>query len=100
METLDVRQADGALEVRVRVTPRAKRTRVGGMHGGALKISVTEPPVDGEANEAVIVALASALDVPRRSVTLVRGASSREKTLRIEGATAAQVRALAVYVGS
>jgi uncharacterized protein (TIGR00251 family) len=95
MEPLDLREVGGAVEVRVRVTPRARRTVVGGAHGGALKIAVTAPPVEGEANAAVIDALADALGVPRRAIAVVRGATSREKTLRIAGVHADRIRALA-----
>lgn len=59
------------------------------MHDGRLKIAVTAPPVDGEANAAVIELLAKALGVPRRQVEVIAGASSRRKTVRIEGADAA-----------
>jgi uncharacterized protein (TIGR00251 family) len=95
MEPLDLRVTKDAVMVRVRVKPRAKRARVGGVRGGALEVAVTAPPVDGEANAAVIEALANALGVPKRAVTLVRGASSRDKTFRIESVTAEQVAALA-----
>ena len=59
------------------------------MHDGRLKVAVTAPPVDGEANAAVIELLAKALGVPRRQVEVIAGASSRRKTVRIEGADAA-----------
>jgi uncharacterized protein (TIGR00251 family) len=59
------------------------------MHDGRLKVAVTAPPVDGEANAAVVEVLAKALGVPRRQVEVIAGMSSRRKTVRIEGADAA-----------
>ena len=84
----------GAVTFEVLVAPRAGRVRVGPVTGDRLKIAVTAPPKDGEANAAVIEAVASALGLPRRAVEILRGQSSRRKTLRVCGATAAQVTAL------
>ena len=71
------------------VQPRASRAKLGPMHDGRLKVSVTAPPVDGEANAAVIELLAKELGVPKRQIEVIAGASSRRKTVRIEGADAA-----------
>ena len=71
------------------VQPRASRAKLGPMHDGRLKVAVTAPPVDGEANAAVVEVLAKALGVPRRQVEVIAGLSSRRKTVRIEGADAA-----------
>jgi hypothetical protein len=93
-----IRRERDAVLLDVLVQPRASRTRIGPRHGDApqrLKIAVTAPPVDGEANAAVIAALAEALGVSRAAITVVAGTSSRRKTLRITGATAAQIEALA-----
>ncbi len=76
------------------VQPRASRAKLGPMHDGRLKVAVTAPPVDGEANAAVIELLAKALGVPRRAVEVVAGASSRRKTVRIEGVEPAALEAL------
>ncbi len=66
------------------VQPGAKRTEVAGVHGDALKIRLAAPPVDGKANAALLRFLAAAFGVPQRAVTLVRGETSRQKTVRIE----------------
>ena len=90
-----VREDAGAVLVDVLVQPRASRVRLGPVRQDRLVVAVTAPPVDGEANRAVVDALARALGVPRSSVEVVRGESSRRKTLRVRGATRAAVEALA-----
>jgi uncharacterized protein (TIGR00251 family) len=65
------------------------------MHDGRLKIAVTAPPVDGEANAAVVELIARRLGVARGDIEVIAGAGSRRKTLRIANATAAQIAELA-----
>ncbi len=77
----------------VRVHPGARKNAVTGIHADALKIALTSPPVDGKANEALIAFLAEALRVPRARIALVAGISSRSKTVRITGKSAAEVAA-------
>ena len=79
----------------VLVQPRASRERIGPLCGDRLKIAVTAPPVDGAANQAVVAAVARALGVPRRAVTVTRGASGRRKTVRVAGVERAAIEALA-----
>jgi uncharacterized protein (TIGR00251 family) len=69
----------------VRVQPRASRTELAGIHGDALRVRLTAPPVDGAANEALIRFLADRLDVPRAAVRLEAGAAGRSKLVAIEG---------------
>jgi uncharacterized protein (TIGR00251 family) len=77
----------------VRVHPGARTNAITGVHDGALKISLTTPPTDGRANDALIAFVAERLHVPRSRVTLVTGATSRSKTLRIAAKSAAEVQA-------
>ena len=84
--------ADGCT-VSVRVHPGARRNAVSGIHDGAVKISLTTPPVDGRANEALITFVAELLGIPRSRVSLVAGMTGRAKMLRITGKNAAEVRA-------
>lgn len=77
----------------VRVHPGAKRDAVTGLHAGAVKIALNAPPVDGKANEALIAFVAERLNVPRAKVALVAGQTSRSKTLRITGKSAAEAEA-------
>lgn len=90
-----VREEAGAILVDVLVQPRASRARLGPVRQDRLVVAVTAPPVDGEANRAVVDALARALGVPRTNVEVVRGDTSRRKTVRVRGVTRAAVEALA-----
>jgi hypothetical protein len=76
------------------VQPGARKTELGGLHGTALKVRLAAPPVDGKANEALIAFVARLLAVPRSRVTLVGGAASRHKLLRVEGCDEARLAAL------
>lgn len=80
-----------AVQLTVRVTPRADANRVGPVAAGVLQLRVTRPPADGEANEAVRAMVARALGVPRSAVTLVSGARARTKRLGIDGLTPAEL---------
>ena len=82
--------ATGA-RIEIRVQPRASRNAISGMRAGILRIRVTAPPVDGKANAAAIALLAQALDLPKSAIRLVRGASSREKTLAVESMSQEEV---------
>lgn len=77
----------------VYVQPRASRTQVAGKHGDGIKIRLAAPPVDNAANEALVDFLAEALDLPRRAVRIVAGASSRRKIVELEGMSAEQASA-------
>jgi uncharacterized protein (TIGR00251 family) len=84
--------ADGCT-VSVRVQPGAKRDAVLGLHGGAVKIALSAPPVDGKANDALIAFVAQRVKLPRARVSLVSGITNRSKVVRITGRSAAEVRA-------
>ena len=78
-------------EIRVRVQPRARRSELAGERAGRLVARVTAPPVDGKANDALCRLIAECIGVPRRRVTVVRGQSSRDKVVRVEGVGDADV---------
>jgi uncharacterized protein (TIGR00251 family) len=90
---LKVTERGDGVRFSVRVQPRASRSGVDSVIGDALKVRVHAPPVDGAANDAVIEALAEALDVPNRSVTIASGESSRSKIVDVAGLSAAEFRA-------
>jgi len=77
-------QADGVL-LSVKLQPRASANEIGGALGGELRIKVTAPPVDAAANEALVKLLAQQLDCPRNRVEIVRGHTSRHKTIKLYG---------------
>lgn len=72
------------MRVAIRVRPGASRTRVGGAYGERLVVAVGARAVDGAATEAALAAVAKAFGVRRRAVTLVAGATSRDKVVQIE----------------
>jgi uncharacterized protein (TIGR00251 family) len=76
----------------IKVQPRASRNAIIGELGDALKIALTTPPVEGRANETCIEFLAKVLKVPRSSVTIAAGETSRNKVIRVAGLSAADVR--------
>lgn len=76
----------------VKLHPRARKNAVTGELGDALKLSLTAPPVEGKANAACIEFLANLLKVPRSSVTIASGLSSRRKVIRVSGISADEVR--------
>lgn len=75
------------------IQPGAKRTEVVGFHGEALKIKVQAPPVDGAANEELLRFVAEKVGVRASAVSLLRGATSRQKVLLIKGVTLEAVAA-------
>jgi len=95
VSTVTVEVRGSAVRFQVRLQPRASRNEIAGAHDGALRIRLHAPPVDGAANEALVAFLAERLAVPRRGVRIVTGATSRTKTIEIEGVTSADVARLA-----
>ncbi len=71
--------------LRVKVHPGAGRDRVVGWLGDVLKVSVSAPPEKGKANQAVVELLAQVLSIPKRSIRVVSGSTSREKSIEILG---------------
>jgi len=88
-----LRAEGGGVTLELLVQPRASRTRVVGEHDGRLKLQLAAPPVDGEANAALVEFLADALGVRKAEVTVARGEAGRRKTVRVAGVTVAQVEA-------
>ncbi len=89
---IPIHESEQGVSFAVKVHPRAKKNAITGELGEALKLSLTTPPVEGRANEACIEFFAKLLKVPRSSVTIASGLSSRNKVIRVVGVTAAQVR--------
>jgi uncharacterized protein (TIGR00251 family) len=77
--------------VTIHVSPRASKNVIAGLRNGAWLVRVTAPPVDDAANDAVIDLLARALRVPKRAVRIVGGATSRRKTVGVDGLDAPEI---------
>lgn len=89
LEILDVA---GGCRLRVRVKPAARQDMLVGPYAGMLKMTVTAPPERGRANEAVARFLAGMLNLATSRVAVVSGFTAQEKTVRVEGCTAEEVR--------
>ncbi len=87
-----LRQDGDGVVLTLHIQPGAKRTECAGLHGEAMKIRLAAPPVDGKANEALIVFLAKTLGVPKSNVDLISGETSRAKRVRVDGVDAETVR--------
>ena len=79
--------------LRVRVQPGARRQEIRDFSGDVLRVSVTAPPLEGRANDAVAELLADVLGIRRRQVAVVTGQTSRDKVVAIDGLSAVEVRA-------
>jgi len=89
---IPIRETAVGVTFAIKVQPRARKNAITGELGDALKLSLTAPPVEGRANEACIEFLANLLDVPRSSVTIASGETSRNKVIRVAGMTADEIR--------
>ncbi|RJQ54130.1 MAG: DUF167 domain-containing protein [Actinobacteria bacterium] len=77
--------SDVPVRLDIVVQPRSSRSEVAGTVGGALKVRVNAPPAEGKANEESVKVLADFFDVPKSSVRVIAGATSRRKVVEIAG---------------
>lgn len=77
--------SDTAITIDVLIRPRSSRDEIVGMHEGRLKIKISAPPVDGKANERLTEVLSKAFRVSKSNVEIIRGKSSKLKTVRLTG---------------
>jgi len=89
---IPIQENAGAVTFAVKVHARAKKNAITGQLGDSLKIALTAPPVEGKANEACIEFFAKLLKVPRSSVSIAAGQTSRNKVIRVAGLSAKQVQ--------
>ena len=87
-----LKESKEGVVLKVQVQPRASRDEVVGPHGEALKIRITAPPVAGAANNHLLKFLAKKLQVTRSQMSIASGATSRAKSIAIEGISAKEVR--------
>lgn len=89
---IPIHESAGRVSFAVKVHPRARKNAITGTLGDALKLALTAPPVEGKANQAVIEFFADLFQIPRSSVTIASGETSRNKVIRISGLSAERVR--------
>jgi len=89
---LPIHESSAGVTFAVKVHPRAKKNAITGTVGDTLKLALTAPPVDGKANDACIEFFAKLLKLPRSSVTIAAGQTSRNKVIRVAGLSADEVR--------
>lgn len=88
-----VRPAEGGVYVKLRVSPGAKSTAIKGLYGeSAIKLSVAAPPVEGKANSEIERYLSRLFGAPGSGITVVKGASSRDKLVFVSGSGPDEVR--------
>jgi uncharacterized protein (TIGR00251 family) len=87
-------EKSGTLLLHLKIQPNASSTKIAGQHGQRLKIRLQSPPQDGKANQELIRFLSKTLGIPKSCIELIRGQTSRDKTVRISGLTADQLLAL------
>jgi len=92
---LAVEEKQGEVVFSVRVKPRASRNAIEGERDGALVVRLTAPPVEGEANAALVEILAARLHIPKSAVRIVAGERARLKRIGVRGVTLDGVQALA-----
>ena len=84
------RRDGDATVIALHLQPGAKRSKVCGMYGDAVKLAIQAPPVDGKANAALCAFLADRMKLPTAAIALVSGAAGRDKRVRITGVTPEQ----------
>lgn len=91
MSAWSITEANGGVTFAVRIVPRSSRNQIVGVEGGALKIKLTAPPVEGAANAALIEFVAEWLGVRRGAVSIVSGDRARNKLVQVKGMTREQM---------
>jgi uncharacterized protein (TIGR00251 family) len=89
---IPIQETSAGATFAVKIYPRAKKNGITGEFGDAMKLALTAPPVEGKANAACIEFFANLLNVPRSSVTIASGETSRIKVIRVAGMTAEEIR--------
>jgi len=89
---IDLKESQAGTTFAVKIHPRAKKNAITGQVGDALKVALTAPPIDGKANQACIEFFAKLLNVPRSSVTIAAGQTSRNKVIRVAGLSAEEIK--------
>ena len=99
MSGWSITESNGGVTFAVRVAPRSSRNQLVGIEGGALKIKLTAPPVEGAANAALLEFVAAWLGVRRSAVSIVGGDKTRNKLVRVNGVTRKDLEAGVLRAG-
>jgi uncharacterized protein (TIGR00251 family) len=91
---LNISESNGSISFSVRVIPRSSKTEIVGEHGGALKIKLKAPPVDGAANDELIRFLSKTFATPRSNIEIVSGQNSRTKRIQITNNDKSQIASI------
>jgi len=89
---IPIEETAAGVSFRVRVQARARRSGISGELGDALKLSLASPPLEGRANQECVEFFADLLEVPRSSVTIASGKTSRNKLIRVAGLKADELQ--------
>ena len=87
-------EAPGGVWIKLRIQPRASRDEVAGIHGDSLKVKLTAPPVEGEANKALVSFLSKLFGIKKSSFRIGSGEKSRTKRILVEGASVEQIEGM------
>jgi uncharacterized protein (TIGR00251 family) len=87
-----LRVIDDGVELSVIVVPRSSRCEIAGIHNNSLRIKLTSPPVDNEANVQCCSFIAKQLGIAKRQVSIIRGKTARKKVVKIAGVTESEVQ--------
>jgi len=82
------------ISLSIYVQPRASRTRITGLHDGSLRLALTSPPVEGQANRQVVSFLAKLFRIPKSAISITGGEQSRTKRLRLSGVSLGEAAAI------
>jgi len=89
---IPLHETSAGISFAIKVHPRARKNAITGEVGDAWKLSLTAPPLEGRANQACIEFFANVLEVPRSSITIASGQTSRRKVIRVTGLSAEELR--------
>ncbi|WP_413576808.1 DUF167 domain-containing protein [Bdellovibrio sp. HCB290] len=89
-----IEETKGGVRLHLFIQPKSSKNQIVGPHNGLLKIKISAPPVDGEANAELIEYLAKFFKIAKRNITLVKGDTGRTKTVEINGLSKSDAEAL------
>ena len=93
------REKGERLTITVHVQPRARKSEIVGVHGDVLKVKVAAPPVDGAANDELILLFSKFFGIARSRVQIFRGGTSRHKVIEVSGVTESELTSLLLQKG-